>query len=201
MERLGECQERLGGAGRRGINITSSRSTLFSKSFSSNPALSHRLSSWSRSLSVGVSIFGGHFRTFFRSCVREHGNKSLDRWYVCCIESGKRGVALSSFEYEVKKAALATSPSDQTLLMAQTMAEGVKPPSRIRVISHEPLKVIRAWIAIPAPSSTVSDLIELLSPMLGGANIQLELLGGLGKALGIGRKVLRKLTGMAYCRV
>lgn len=40
------------------------------------------------------------------------------------------------------------------------------------------LPPLRAWVPIPSPTATVGDLEQVVSKMLGGIKVELELQGG-----------------------
>lgn len=47
-------------------------------------------------------------------------------------------------------------------------------------MSHPPLPVVKAWLPIPSPASTVADLATSVSALLGGVQVELELDGAYG---------------------
>lgn len=49
--------------------------------------------------------------------------------------------------------------------------------SRIRVVSTNPLPNLKIWLPIPTITTTVGELIKIVSKMLGGIKIELELDG------------------------
>ncbi|KAK4698032.1 hypothetical protein P7C70_g8118, partial [Phenoliferia sp. Uapishka_3] len=57
------------------------------------------------------------------------------------------------------------------------MATTPAPVLRIRIVSHPPLTPLKAWLPIPSPTSTIQQLAATVSAMLGGVQIELELMG------------------------
>lgn len=87
-------------------------------------------------------------------------------------------------------------------------------PLRIRVVSHPPLPPLRAWLAIPSATATVSELAALAKKMLGGATeVELELQGeqarlaaglhtltvGMGRLHSLPRVTLRDAGSCEFC--